>query len=107
MSVMNGFRHELLTRILGLNGHMTLYSNSGAMLDYDAVAREVRDVQGIVLVTPIAEGKVMATANNVSSGTVVRGLKPEDMRQRSTTPGNLKQGRHHDFHGVAALPTRH
>src|SRR3546814_15664807 len=93
MSVMNGFRHELLTRILGLNGHMTLYSNAGAMLDYDAVARLVRDVQGVVLVTPIAEGQVMATANNVSSGTVVRGIRPEDLRQRATIAGNIKNGR--------------
>ncbi len=103
MSVMNGFRHELLTRILGLNGHMTLYSNAGAMLDYDAVARLVRDVQGVVLVTPIAEGQVMATANDVSSGSVVRGIKPEDLRQRATIAGNIKQGSLDDFVGVDAI----
>src|SRR3546814_18021144 len=93
------------SRILGLNGHMTLYSNAGAMMDYDAVAKLVRETQGVVLVTPIAEGQVMATANNVSSGTVVRGLKPEDLRQRATIAGNIKQGSLDDFAGIDAIAT--
>lgn len=99
MSVMNGFRQELLTRILGLNGHMTLYSNAGAMTDYDAVADSLRDLPGIVLVTPIAEGQVMASANNVASGAVVRGIKPEDLRKRPTIAGNINRGSLDDFHG--------
>ncbi len=103
MSVMNGFRQELMDRILGLNGHMTLYSNAGPMPDYDAVARLVREVPGVVLVTPIAEGQVMATANNVSSGTVVRGIKTEDLRQRATIAGNIKAGSLDDFTGTDAI----
>ena len=103
MSVMNGFRHELLGRILGLNGHMTLYSNAGAMTDYDEVAGQIRNLPGVVLVTPIAEGQVMASANNVASGTVVRGIKPEDLRQRPTIAGNIKQGSLENFTGVDAI----
>src|SRR3546814_10591053 len=45
----------------------------------------------------------MATANNVSSGTVVRGIKPEDLRQRATITGNIKQGSLDDFAGVDAI----
>lgn len=103
MSVMNGFRQELLARILGLNGHMTLYSNTGSMTDYDAVAESLRDLPGIVLVTPIAEGQVMATANNVASGAVIRGIKPEDLRRRPTIAGNIQQGSLDDFHGQDAI----
>jgi len=103
MSVMNGFRAELMGRILGLNGHMTLYSNSGAMSDFDAVAARIREVPGVVLATPIAEGQVMATARNVSSGTVVRGLRLEDLRQRPLIAGNIEAGNLDDFTGVDAI----
>ena len=44
MSVMNGFRHELLKSILGLNGHVTVQAADGYLSDYDAVARRVRAV---------------------------------------------------------------
>jgi lipoprotein-releasing system permease protein len=103
MSVMNGFRAELMGRILGLNGHMTLYSNSGAMSDFDAVAARIREVPGVLLATPIAEGQVMATAHSVSSGTVVRGLRLKDLRQRPLIAGNIKQGSLDDFTGVDAI----
>lgn len=103
MSVMNGFRAELMGRILGLNGHMTLYANSGPMPDYDAVARRVREVPGVVLATPIVEGQVMATAHNVSSGAVVRGVKLDDLRQRTLIAGNIRQGSLDDFVGVDAI----
>lgn len=103
MSVMNGFRAELMGRILGLNGHMTLYANSGPMPDYDAVARLVREVPGVVLATPIVEGQVMATAHNVSSGAVVRGVKLDDLRQRTLIAGNIRQGSLDDFVGVDAI----
>jgi lipoprotein-releasing system permease protein len=103
MSVMNGFRHELLGRILGLNGHMTVYADAGAMTNYDELAREIRGIPGVVLVTPIAEGQVMASANNVASGTVVRGLKPEDLRQRATIAGNIVQGSLDKFQGTDVI----
>ena len=44
MSVMNGFRHELLKSILGLNGHVTVQSQMGPMPDFDAVAARLRAV---------------------------------------------------------------
>jgi lipoprotein-releasing system permease protein len=103
MSVMNGFRAELMGRILGLNGHMTLYSNSGAMSDFDAVAARIREVPGVLLATPIAEGQVMATAHSVSSGTVVRGLRLEDLRQRPLIAGNIREGSLDNFTGVDAI----
>jgi lipoprotein-releasing system permease protein len=57
----------------------------------------------VVLVTPIAEGQVMATANNVSSGTVARGIKQEDLRQRATIAGNIKAGSLDEFTGIDAI----
>src|SRR5690606_3735894 len=59
MAVMNGFRQELLTRILGLNGHVTVFSNGPNFFDFETVAGQVRGVPGVVAVTPMIEGQVM------------------------------------------------
>lgn len=79
MSVMNGFRHELLSRILGLNGHLGVYGQAVPLADFDAVAEAVRKVPGVVSATPIVEGQVMATARGVARGALVRGIRAEDL----------------------------
>ena len=68
MSVMNGFRHELLSRVLGLNGHIAVVGARGAITDFDAVARQVRATKGVRLATPQIEGQVMATGKVRASG---------------------------------------
>ncbi|MCG8557180.1 MAG: ABC transporter permease, partial [Proteobacteria bacterium] len=62
MSVMNGFRLELLERILGLNGHLSVYGEGQTLEDYDKVAERLAKVAGVRLVTPMVEGQVMVTA---------------------------------------------
>src|ERR1700758_2363484 len=57
MSVMNGFRADLLARILGLNGDLGVYAASGGLADFDAAAQKVRDIPGVRGVIPIAEGQ--------------------------------------------------
>ncbi|MGZ5434324.1 MAG: lipoprotein-releasing system transmembrane subunit LolC, partial [Thermoanaerobaculia bacterium] len=47
MSVMNGFRQELLTRILGLNGHITAYAPAGGFTDYDGLAAIISGLPGV------------------------------------------------------------
>src|SRR5260221_14474864 len=63
MSVMNGFRHELLSRILGLNGHVIVQAPAGYLANFDDVAARVRAVPGVVRVAPTVDGQVMGTAN--------------------------------------------
>src|SRR3954469_21066056 len=63
LAVMNGFRHELLGRILGLNGHVIVQNLYGNLKNYDALAQRVRTVPGITRVTPIVDGQVMASTN--------------------------------------------
>src|SRR5438445_9837887 len=63
MSVMNGFKVELLKSILGLSGHVTIQSQLGTLADYDAVAARVRGVPGVVRATPVVDGQVMASQN--------------------------------------------
>ncbi|GAA0568536.1 lipoprotein-releasing ABC transporter permease subunit [Caenispirillum bisanense] len=92
MAVMNGFRQELLTRILGLNGHVTVFSNGPNFFDFETVAGQVRGVPGVVAVTPMIEGQVMASANNVSGGAVVRGATAEALGQRRIIADNIVEG---------------
>ena len=66
MAVMNGFRQELFTRILGINGHMYLSAYAGPLYDYDAKLERVRAVPGIKLATPIIEGQGLITSDNTA-----------------------------------------
>jgi lipoprotein-releasing system permease protein len=103
MAVMNGFRAELLGRILGLNGHMTIYSQGGQPLtDYARIAQDLKQVDGVLEAAPLVEGQVMATANSVASGALVRGLRPEDLKQRRLIAGNIVRGSLNDFQGEDA-----
>src|SRR2546430_17364904 len=62
LSVMNGFRQELLSRVLGLEGHATIRGEAGPIADYSQVAERVRGLKGLVSAVPIVEGEAMATA---------------------------------------------
>jgi lipoprotein-releasing system permease protein len=79
MSVMNGFKVELLKSILGLSGHVTIQSEAGHLADYDAVAARLRAVPGVVRVTPVINGQVMASQNNANAGVIVRGIRAADL----------------------------
>jgi len=92
MSVMNGFRAELIGRILGLNGHLAVYGETARLTDFDAAAARVRQVPGVVSATPLIEGQVMATAAGGASGALVRGIRPEDIRERDLIAGNIVAG---------------
>ena len=83
MSVMNGFRAELVDRILGLNGHVAIYSTGGeGIKSYDDLALSITEMPGIIAVTPQIEGQVMATRNAVSLGAVIRGVRWSDLAAR-------------------------
>jgi len=106
MSVMNGFRYELLSRILGVNGHLSIYSDAGSgqpLVNFDELAKRVQAVPGVVAVTPTIEGQVMATANNQATGVLVRGLRAEDFAKRPILANNILTGNMADFQGTNAI----
>jgi lipoprotein-releasing system permease protein len=93
MAVMNGFRHELEAKILGLNGHALVLSDiGGGVADYDTVAGRVRAVPGVTRAAPLVEGQVMAAANGVNSGVLVRGLRPQDIQTLTLVSKTLSYG---------------
>ncbi|HZW51771.1 MAG TPA: lipoprotein-releasing ABC transporter permease subunit, partial [Rudaea sp.] len=89
MAVMNGFRAELLGRILGFNGHVNVYAVQGGLKDYDAEAAVVRRLPGIVSVRPVIEGQVMASAGAAASGALVRGMSEKDLASQSLIADHL------------------
>jgi lipoprotein-releasing system permease protein len=82
MAVMNGFRQELLSRILGINGHMGVYGAGPALTDFDPLAEAIRKLPGVVRAIPTVEGQVMATTQAGASGAIVRGVRPDDLLAR-------------------------
>lgn len=92
MSVMNGFREELLSRILGINGHINVYAQTKVIPDYMPLSEQLAKVQGVTSVTPMIEGQVMASAKGASSGALVRGLSLEDFKKRDLLANSIKSG---------------
>jgi lipoprotein-releasing system permease protein len=93
MSVMNGFRAELLGRILGLNGHITIYARATSQIpDYEMVVNRLRGLHDVVTVAPLVEGQVLATANGVSGGALIRGMRLADLQARSLVSRNVVRG---------------
>ena len=97
MSVMNGFRADLLGRILGLNGDLAVYALSGGLPNFDAAAQKLRAVPGVTRVTPLVEGQVMATSDAGAAGALVRGIRPEDLRSLPLLANRIIQGSLADF----------
>ena len=80
MSVMNGFRTELVDRILGINGHLIIYSkNEGIISNYNKIINKISDTPNVVAVTPHLEGQALAKNKNSVSGVIIRGVNWSDL----------------------------
>jgi lipoprotein-releasing system permease protein len=104
MSVMGGFRVELLGRILGLNGHIGAFATAGNLTGYDPLAARIRAVPGVVGATPLVEGQALATGpQGGASGVIVRGMAPDQMRARKIIANNIIEGSLSGFEGDDAV----
>ncbi|TIP85760.1 MAG: lipoprotein-releasing ABC transporter permease subunit, partial [Mesorhizobium sp.] len=93
MAVMNGFRAELLTRILGVNGHLIVQPLDMPLEDYAQVAGRINGVPGVQYAIPLIDGQVLAQGNiGGGSGALVRGIRGEDLGKISIVASNIKQG---------------
>lgn len=101
MSVMNGFRGELIDRILGLNGHLNVYQQGSPLYAYDTFMAQIKSVDGVTSVAPVVEGQVLITANNVASGAIVRGYAPDYMQKKPLLSKSMIRGKLSDFSGDA------
>ena len=92
MAVMNGFRKELLDKILGLNGHLVIQPLESPLTDWKEVAERVAKIDGVMLVSPVVEGQALASSPFHSSGVLVRGIRSDDLAKLTSIANNLKQG---------------
>ncbi len=83
MSVMNGFRAELLDRITGLNGHAIIQAYGGRLDDWEQVLEEVRSTEGVVSASPLIEQPLLATYNGRAEAVLVRGNTQADIDELS------------------------
>ena len=100
MAVMNGFRTELISRILGINGHMIVQPVDGPFTDYPALTDRLGAVPGVKVALPLVEGQTLASgAGGAGTGALVRGIRAEDLSKLKTVSDNIKSG---DAVGFAA-----
>ena len=92
MAVMNGFRQELLEKILGLNGHLLIQPLESPLTDWQAVAERVSQATGVRLAAPIVEGQALASSPFNASGVLVRGIRGADLTKLSSVASNIKFG---------------
>ena len=92
MSVMNGFRTELLSRILGFNGHVYVTGPAINGPGRDAMIQRLRAVPGVVQVVPVIEAQAMVTGPAQITGGLVRGMRPAELAATPIIANNLKQG---------------
>lgn len=92
MSVMNGFRHDLIERIIGMNGHLDIYSRSVSLPHYETLTEEIKKLPGITDANPLVEGQAMATAHGHAAGVVVHGMTLSDLEIRKTISDHIIRG---------------
>ena len=97
MSVMNGFRHDLLDKMIGVNGHIFLQGVDTPLTDYDAVTNRVAKVPGVRFALPLVEGQALASSPSGSVFSLVRGIREADLRRLPGIGANLRQGSVEDF----------
>src|ERR1700760_5006296 len=92
MAVMNGFRKELLDKILGLNGHLLVQPLESPLTDWKDVADRISQVSGIRLAAPVVDGQALGSSPFNASGVFVRGIRADDLNNLTSIAKNLKQG---------------
>ncbi|MEQ8307423.1 MAG: lipoprotein-releasing ABC transporter permease subunit [Hoeflea sp.] len=93
MAVMNGFRGELITRILGINGHMIVQPIDRPLDDYAALAARLKGVDGVVNAIPMVEGQTLASGvGGAGTGALVRGVSAEDFQSMDIVSQNIRSG---------------
>ncbi len=89
MSVMGGFHDTLLGRIVGMNGHVVVYHQDGAISDFDFLIDKMKQNKVVDTrvnsIVPIAEGQVMATAKGNNTGAMIRGIRMSDLAAKTQT----------------------
>jgi lipoprotein-releasing system permease protein len=104
MSVMNGFRQELIAQILGLNGDISVYGANGALTNYDDIAAKIRTINGVTAAFPIVQGEVlMSGPQGGATGGIARGITPQGLANLPTVSNHVSAGNLADLTGDGVI----
>jgi lipoprotein-releasing system permease protein len=92
MSVMNGFRKELISKILGISGHVFVQAMDQPLTDYEELAKRFEQIKGVKQAIPVINGQVLVSSPFQSSGALVRGVREQDMKRLDTIAKNIRAG---------------
>src|ERR1700753_262212 len=92
MAVMNGFRKELLDKILGLNGHLLVQPLESPLTDWKDVTDRISQVRGIRLAAPVVDGQGLGSSPFNAAGVFIRGIRADDLNNLTSISKNIKQG---------------
>ena len=100
MSVMNGFRSELLSRILGINGHIGIVSAVGLPFNnYQQAVEEIAAMDNVKTVMPLIEKQLLVSAGKSAEGAMIRGIRMEDILKKPILANSFKDIEPRAFHG--------
>src|SRR5262245_61103018 len=97
MAVLNGFRQELLSKMLGLDGHLVVQPLDAPLTDWEQVTGRIAQVPGVVLAAPFVEGQALASSPSGSSGVMVRGMRAGDLARLPSLVGSVRHGSFEGF----------
>ena len=97
LSVMNGFRKQMLDKIVGINGHIFVAGIERPLTDYAELTDRIAKVPGVRRAIPLVEGQAFASSQYGGAGALVRGVRGADMPQLDAIAGNIRQGSLQDF----------
>jgi len=92
LSVMNGFRADLMSKILGVNSHLLVLSFDGAFDDYKGVGKRIAELDGVLHQTPFIYSQVMVNNSGNVSGAILRGIDPESSGRVINIEQMIKEG---------------
>ena len=97
LSVMNGFRKELLDKIVGVNGHVFVGAIDRPLTDFVPLSDALSAIPGVTLALPLVEGQALASSQAAAAGVLVRGVRGADLARIPAIAANIKAGAIADF----------
>ena len=93
MSVMNGFRTELINKIVNINGHILINPiNQEGIKDIDPIQEVLSEIDEVEKTIPMIEAQVLAMGETQSSGGLLRGVPANDISNIDIVSSNIISG---------------
>ncbi len=92
MAVMNGFRAELVSRLLGLEGHYTVFRIGSDLTDYKELAERLRAEPFVTQAAPLIDSQALITRRDFATGVLLRGMRPEDLQAKDALAQGVLAG---------------